>query len=257
VDEPVQSFPEWLTTQSPADMKSDHRLDALMAEIETLDEEEIVRPFRDRAAAITTESSPQRRSLLTDSLILDLSERSRRRRADQATLEKLRDILAALSTWDTPEAKAIGAQIGTMLRSKKLDGADALIAHAQAVVNAEMAKLAADARRRAILGGLAKLGYVVRESMSTAWAQDGRLVVRKPNTTDYGVELGGPHDVSRLQVRVVGAERPSAPRDSSRDRDMETIWCSEFNQLQQMLAESFPETDREVRRESQPTQRRT
>ena len=59
----------------------------------------------------------------------------------------------------------------------------------------------ADARRRAVLGGLAKLGYEVRESMSTAWAQEGRLVVRKPNTTDYGVELGGPSDVSRLQVR--------------------------------------------------------
>lgn len=167
-------------------------------------------------------------------------------------------------------------EIASMLRSAKREGADALTARAQAVVDAEMAKLAADARRRAVLGGLAKLGYEVRESMSTAWAQDGRLVVRKPNTTDYGVELGASPDVSRLQVRVVGAERPAAPRDPGRDRDTETIWCSEFSQLQQLLAESggevlveraveaglqpvktiaFPETETEVRRKAPPMQR--
>jgi hypothetical protein len=40
--------------------------------------------------------------------------------------------------------------------------------------------------------------------MCTAWAQDGRLVVCKPNTADYGIELGASPDVARLQVRVVG-----------------------------------------------------
>ena len=52
------------------------RLDALMAEIETLDDEEIVQPFRTRASAIAAEVSPERRALLTDSLVLDLSERT-------------------------------------------------------------------------------------------------------------------------------------------------------------------------------------
>jgi hypothetical protein len=275
-DERIQSLPEWLATQAPAATKSDDRLDALMAEIETLDEEEIVQPFRDRAAAIAAESSPQRRSLLTDSLVLDLSERSKRRRADQATMEKLRDVRAALGTLSTPEAVAMDAEIASMLQSGTLHGAESLLAQAQKAVDDAMVKLAADARRRAVLGGLAKLGYEVRENMSTAWAQDGRLVVRKPNTADYGVELGGPPDASRLQVRVVGAERPAAPRDSRRDRDMETIWCSEFSQLQQLLAEAgdevrieraveaglqpvktiaFPETNTEVRRKAQPLQR--
>jgi hypothetical protein len=275
-DERVQSLPEWLAAQAPAAAKSGDRLDALMAEIETLDDADIVQPYRDRAVAIAAEVSPQRRSLLTDSLILDLSERSRRRRADEATMEKLRDVHAALRTLTTPETKAMEGEIASLLRSGNLEGADALMARAQAVVDAEMARLAADARRRAILGGLAKLGYEVRENMSTAWAQDGRLVVRKPNTTDYGVELGGPPDASRLQVRVVGAERPAGPRDSRRDRDTETIWCSEFTQLQQLLAEAggevlieraveaglqpvktiaFPETDSEVRRKAQPMQR--
>ena len=52
--------------------------------------------------------------------------------------------------------------------------------------------MAATARRRAVLGGLAKLGYEVRETMATAWANDGRLVLRKPNANDYGIELERP-----------------------------------------------------------------
>ena len=140
-----------------------------------------------------------------------------------------------------------------------------------------MTKLAAAARRQAVLGGLAKLGYEVRETMSTAWAQDGRLVIRKPDDTDYGIELGASPDVSRFQVRLVGSERPSAMRDARRDRDMETIWCSEFTRLQELLAASgdkvvieravevgvqpvktvaFPELDREVRRGHPQIQRR-
>src|SRR5215831_7377274 len=54
-----------------------------------------------------------------------------------------------------------------------------------------------------------------------------RLVIRKPDATDYGVELGAPPDMSRLQVRLVGSARPS--RNVQRDRDMETTWCSEFS----------------------------
>jgi hypothetical protein len=71
--------------------------------------------------------------------------------------------------------------------------------------------------------------------MTTAWARDGRLVVRKPGATDYGVELGAPPDISRLQIRLVGSDQPSATRNFERDRDMETIWCSDFDRLRDLL----------------------
>jgi hypothetical protein len=51
--------------------------------------------------------------------------------------------------------------------------------------------------------------------MATAWARDGRVVIRKP-ATDYGVEVAAPPDVSRLQVRHVGSARPSPLRDVQR-----------------------------------------
>lgn len=117
-----------------------------------------------------------------------------------------------------------------------LEGADDILTEAQTLIDRETAQLAASARRRAVLQGLAELGYEVRDTMETAWVRDGRLVVRKPNATDYAVEVAAPAEASRLQVRLVGSDRPASPRDARRDCDMETIWCSEFAQLQQLLA---------------------
>ena len=49
----------------------------------------------------------------------------------------------------------------------------------------------AEARRKAILNGLAQLGYEVHEGMETAWANDGQIVAKKPSLPGYGVEIGG------------------------------------------------------------------
>jgi hypothetical protein len=68
-----------------------------------------------------------------------------------------------------------------------------------------------------------------------------RFMLRKPGTPDYGVELGAPADAARLQIRLVGSDRPSTPRNTQRDRDQETIWCSEFGRLQDLIAKSSGE----------------
>ena len=77
--------------------------------------------------------------------------------------------------------------------------------------------------------------------MATSWVRDGRIMLRKPGTPDYGVELGAPADAARLQIRLVGSDRPSTPRSTQRDRDQETIWCSEFGRLQDLIAKSSGE----------------
>ena len=88
-----------------------------------------------------------------------------------------------------------------------------------------------------MLGGLASLGYEVREKMEAAWANDGRIVVQRPGVWDYGVELAAPPDASRLQARVVGSDRPRTARNAERDEDQETIWCGEFDRLLATVAE--------------------
>ncbi|MNR21080.1 hypothetical protein D3C85_1379590 [compost metagenome] len=57
-------------------------------------------------------------------------------------------------------------------------------------------------------------------------------MLRKVATPGYGVEVGGKADNGRLQVRAVAL---SGDRDKTRDRDIETIWCSEFQRLQALL----------------------
>jgi hypothetical protein len=235
--ERVQSFPEWLATHTAKFDRGDSRLDALMAEIEALDDPATVQQYSKRATSVALEGSPERRALLTDSLILDLSEHSKRRRANEIRAEKLREVRSRLRVLGTQLAKELDTQVAGALQTPAgFDRADELVARAQAIVESETKRLAATARRRAVLEGLAKLGYEVRESMATAWVRDARLIVRKPGATDYGVELGAPRDMSRLQVRLVGSHRPSVLRNAQRDRDMEKIWCSDFGRLQQVLA---------------------
>ncbi len=94
------------------------------------------------------------------------------------------------------------------------------------------ASASALARREAMLQGLAELGYEVREGMITAWADSGKIVLRKSATPGYGVELGGKAENGRMQVRAVALSRD---RDTQRDKDIETIWCNEFGRLQAML----------------------
>ena len=91
---------------------------------------------------------------------------------------------------------------------------------------------AALARRQAVLHGLAKLGYSVQEGMSTTLAQDGRLVIKKPDMPGYGIEVAGGSANERLQVRAVAL---SASRDVTRDLDAESRWCQDFTKLQAEL----------------------
>lgn len=108
----------------------------------------------------------------------------------------------------------------------------------EAVLAAHVQAQAALARRQAMLQGLAELGYEVREGMTTAWADSGKIVLRKSATPGYGVELGGKAENGRLQVRAVAL---SPDRDTQRDKDIETIWCNEFGRLQTMLQEDGSE----------------
>ncbi|NYE61990.1 hypothetical protein FHW58_003197 [Duganella sp. 1224] len=92
----------------------------------------------------------------------------------------------------------------------------------------------AEARRKAILNGLAHLGYEVHEGMETAWASNGHIVAKKPSLPDYGVEIGGQAQTGRIQVRTVAL---TENRDTRRDKDVETLWCGEFSRLQDLLAQ--------------------
>lgn len=238
--EKAMTVAEWLLGRTSEPSPSERRLDRLVAELEMAQGPE-ARTFSDQAAAIALEQEPSRRALLTDSLALDISAHIAQLRQKEAAVATLNAAVALLAWSVSTAADALRARITAALEQPLVEVAPSLAAEAAALVDAETKAVAAAARRRAILGGLASLGYEVRETMETTWARDGRIVVRKPGSSDYGVELGAPADASRLQVRLVGSSRSAAVRDARRDADQEAIWCTEFTRLRAALAEGGDE----------------
>ncbi|MCC8973826.1 hypothetical protein [Bradyrhizobium brasilense] len=72
--------------------------------------------------------------------------------------------------------------------------------------------------------------------MATASVQNGQIVLRKAANPGYGVELSGGSKSDLLQVRAVGIGSSAEARDANRNRDMETIWCGEFDRLKALVA---------------------
>ena len=233
-----QTLMEWVATGSTLDasMSTDPRLSSLLAEIEALDDLESSQHFMDRVRIVSGENSANRRALLTDSLILDLSMHCRLRRELDSLESKLREVRSSLSVIDSSVARQFVSDITTALENKETVRWEKILEDSKVALEAEANSFAASARRRAVLEGLTHLGYEVKEQMATAWVKEGRIVVSKPGTSDYGVELGAPTDASKMQVRLVGSDRPATPRDTRRDTDMETIWCTEFQELKKRLS---------------------
>lgn len=233
--EKAKTFAEWAASQPPGPKDGNERVDRLMAEIEVLGDASAAQSFLAKAAKVLDERVPDRRRLLTDSLTLELSDHVKAQRAAAAVLARLKTTVADLSAFEGGEPDALRAEARRVADRKDAQSAKDLVMRIEALIAERMAHAAALARRKAILGGLAALGYEVREGMATAWAQSGRLVVKKPGAADYGVELGAAAAAEQVQVRLVGAANPSEARTATRDRDAEAIWCSEFDRLRTSL----------------------
>jgi hypothetical protein len=235
-DEKRVTLPDWLANQPPFTARDSYLwIDRHLAELFVLDVDPS--PFATRAAAIAREL-PSRQALLADSLLVDLAYAVKEERKRSTRLADLRERVAELAHHDSAVAQALRGRIEAALETKDGSLAPALIEEADAFVQGELRALAADARRRAVLRGLASLGYEVSEGMATAWVQGGQVVLRKAANPDYGIELGGGTKSERLQVRAVVFGGSKSPRNVARDRDMEAVWCSEFTQLRTLFSKS-------------------
>jgi hypothetical protein len=225
---------DWLARNPIKIDEKEQRLDKVLAELRIVGDSALYEKFAARAAGIAGEAARDRRALLTDSLILEAAAATSQAKETtqlQLRLDALRDELSTLPG----EMKAALDRIGAVDRSDP-EALKTAIETADTFVTGAKRELAAKARRRAVLEGLATLGYEVREGMATAWAQGREIVVRKPGETDYGVQLSSPGDVSKLQVRLVGSDQPASPRDKTRDRDREVSWCSDLDHLKSLFA---------------------
>jgi hypothetical protein len=222
---------QWLDQQPTAsDERNVLKIDQHLAMLATLNID--ATPFERRATEISREESASRRALLADSLVVDLANALKAGREREAAFAKLRERRIELSRMIAPQAKALLSSIDKAINTRNLAVSPDLIAQSETLIADYFRTMAAAARRHAVLKGLSSLGYEVTEGMATAWVENGRVVLRKTASPGYGVELGGGVQSDRLQVRAVAFGGAGAARDARRDRDMETIWCSEFERLQ-------------------------
>ena len=229
-----RTLADWLAEQPGTDEPVTSALDSEIARLEIEASEALAAPFAARARSISAEASVGRRRLLYDSLRVDLAAALR----DWRSSEGLRDALAALaaelaSLQGHPEATVLERSIKDTLTqaSPETDEMTALSDRAKAWLADHRAAAASQARRDAVLRGLAAVGYEVRDGMAGLWSEGGRLVLRRGDSQDIGVELSGNPDSGRLQVRAVGLEDVGGQWDHGRDIDVERRFCSDLNRL--------------------------
>ncbi|GJE13273.1 hypothetical protein [Methylobacterium longum] len=231
---PIPAFAQWIEENARPDPQAE-RLDGLLSELSTRSTLVDISDLTARAISITTEPSADRRALLTDSLILEAARRLQDERAIEVATGRAMGVRAELAAFPSDVARACSIQLDTAISNRNTAEMRTRIAEGERLLDEGRRQASAVARRRAVLGGLASLGYEIREGMEAAWAKEGRIVVRRPGTDDYGVEFAAPADASRLQARLVGSDRPSSPRNAMRDKDQETIWCGQFDKLREVL----------------------
>ena len=237
--ESIQTLADWKNhCEETKSLEKDYRLDKLIAELEVTEDKLFVKPFLDRIASISKESSANQRSLLTDSLILDLVSHSNARKMKDNTITSLREIRSELHRLKSKQAKDLEALLTKAIDSEDLSSSKQLYDKGILLIEEETKAMAGEFRRNAVLKGLSELGYEIRENMATAWTEHGRIVVRKPNEKGYGVELGAVEGAERMQVQLVSFKQSTDTSKGCQDRDRETIWCSEFSRLQSLLEKS-------------------
>jgi hypothetical protein len=72
---------------------------------------------------------------------------------------------------NSSEAASLRSEIGETLSGVSTGNEAELIKRADFLIEAEVRAMAAEERRRAVLEGLAGLGYEVSEGMATAWVK--------------------------------------------------------------------------------------
>ncbi|PSS58941.1 hypothetical protein [Pseudomonas sp. BBP2017] len=232
-DAPSPDLTTWLaeraqTTRDPRLLQIDRHI----AELHLLQGAACAAPFVQALARAEAQPRSQQRNLLLDSLMIELADNSHDFQLIRDSLAKLHDLANEVRTHLDTGNEALLEQVSQCTASTSQAIVSELRSRCEAILATHVQAQAALARRQAMLQGLAELGYEVREGMTTAWADSGKIVLRKSATPGYGVELGGKAENGRMQVRAVALSRD---RDTQREKDIETIWCNEFGRLQAML----------------------
>ena len=227
-----QTFNEWFA-QSGAESDDEFaRLDLRLAELTVVLEDRAITGFQERLRSLSLQRPSRNRSLLIDSLELDLVQAVSNAKKRTELEQRLTMLAAQLSEIRSEEAERWSQTIIAQLESPS-DALLKLEEKAQQILAEAVKAIAARSRRQAVLKGLAELGYQVSEGMEIAWVQDGSVVLKRTLESGYGVEITGNIDSGRVQMRTVAFRKPDSSSDKSNDRAAEATFCSDVSKLQE------------------------
>jgi hypothetical protein len=226
--EKVADFEVWRQKQAVSPPRMEE-LFGHISELELLGQAELASELHQEMLAVVAIAEEAVREMRFDSLVISL----RKAKEDAVALEKLRRKAAFLET-ELARYQA-GVEVLQALQAAargSITELKAAVTTGEQTLTELQATLVADARRRAVLDGLQQLGYQVQEELSTVTSAGGRLIVRNPAGTGYGVEIAAGAGMERLQLRTVAFE---TNRDASGDIPAEQRWCDDFETLQGAL----------------------
>lgn len=221
------------------------QVDDALASVEVRLGRQAVQAFGDRLRALEDRIREPGFEMRLDALMLDIGGALQEAKLHEALVASAREIVTELDGEQTSEEaveRSLRRDIEAAIEARDLAHLGELSAVGRKLLKDRADARATDARRAAILAGLAELGYEVKEGMATAWAKDGRVVVKNPRLPDYGIEFSGAQDASRLLARTVAF---SEARNTERDRDAETVWCGNFGKLREMVSKNGGNIDLE------------
>jgi hypothetical protein len=207
---------------------------SLLGELSALADSPDIQALSTKARSISASPADQQ-PLLLDSLALELSAHLQNRRVIHALLHEMELFLIELEEIRSPAAAEWKQRLTKTLTQPLLDlkSARQLAEDARAWIEQTFAEETQLEQRGAVLRALAATGYEVREGMAAAWVEQGRLVVRKPNESAYGIEISAPPQGNAVQTRVVALG--NSVRDPQRDLEVEETWCGEFEKARAVL----------------------
>lgn len=229
-DAATETLEQWKAKQIKADPRQEALLKTI-AELALLGDISTSETLNAHLTSLMQSGDSTQHAMRMDSLLIDARNAKAAIIAHNQAISELQLLTAELATAGIDVA-SWQAKVDQAAQQRSVESLRLLADEGRGELSEALRSKAALARRQAVLQGLAKLGYSVQEGMSTTLAQDGRLVIKKPDMPGYGIEVAGGTANERLQVRAVAL---SASRDTTRDLDAESRWCQDFTRLQAEL----------------------
>lgn len=178
----------------------------------------------------------KKQALLADSMIMKIAENIRSCVKRTELIEELACLGAELESFADKEMLMLSQKVSAMAQEASAEQLEMMIEKVKQAIGSYEQQISIKSQCEAVLAGLSELGYVVQENAVNTWLDSGQVIVSHANIPDYGLELGGKS--ARFQARTVALTHQ---RDTTRDKDVDAIWCGQQQQLRAILARSNAE----------------